>query len=153
MGPQTEIHFHANGTVRPTQEHLAEFAKFENFLLVFSIDDIEEQFEILRWPAKWNEVVENILWLKENSPNNVKFAFNVVISKLNESTYHRVEQWMKHNVPTNKVGVDTIFYTNETNGLLNRKDPLDSRDPVAFLDELDQKRNTDWRKVFPLVKL
>lgn len=150
LNPSTNIHFHSNGTVLPPQEYLDEFARFDNFLLVFSIDDVEEQFEYLRWPGKWSEVVDNILWFRDNAPNNIKFAFNVVISQLNEPTYQRVEQWMKQHLPKNKQGVDTIFYTNETNGLFNRVSKLDSRDPVGFLDEVDQRRGTDWRRTFPI---
>lgn len=153
LNSDTNIHFHSNGTVLPTQEHLEQFARFEKFLLVFSIDDVEQQFEYLRWPAKWSDVVDNIFWFRDNAPDNVKFAFNVVVSKLNEDSYHRVKDWMSQHLPQNKKGIDTIFYTNETNGLLHRTENLDNRNPVKFLDEIDSRRGTNWKLAFPLVKL
>ena len=137
----------------PTQEHLEQFARFEKFLLVFSIDDIEQQFEYLRWPAKWADVVDNIAWFRDCAPDNVRFGFNVVISKLNEDSYHRVKDWMSQHLPQNKKGIDTIFYTNETNGLLHRTEKLDNRNPVEFLNEVDDRRGTNWKLAFPLVKL
>ena len=150
LDSSVDILFHSNGTVLPSQEYFAQFARFKDFILVFSIDDIEEQFELLRWPGKWNKVVENILWIRDNCPSNVKFAFNTVVSQLNDATYHRVHEWVQQNIPTNRAGIPTIWFTNETNGLLNRWDKTDNRNPVEFLDNLDSRRGTNWRKTFPI---
>jgi len=150
LDPGVDILFHSNGTIIPTQEYLDQFARFEQFLLVFSIDDIEEQFELLRWPAKWGKVVDNILWMRENCPPNVRFAFNTVVSQLNDQTHPRVRDWVEQHIPTNRAGVNTVWFTNETNGLLNRIAKTDSRDPVEFLDKLDSRRGTNWRKTFPI---
>lgn len=150
LDPSVDILFHSNGTTLPSQEYLDQFSRFDQFLLAFSIDDIEEQFELLRWPAKWGEVVDNISWMRENCPPNVRFAFNSVVSQLNDQTHTRVRDWVEQNIPTNRAGINTVWFTNETNGLLNRITKTDSRDPVQFLDELDQKRNTNWRKTFPI---
>jgi len=150
LDSDTSILFHSNGTTLPPQEYLDEFARFNNFLLVFSIDDIKEQFELLRWPGKWNEVAENIIWYKEHCPDNVRFAFNTVVSQLNDQTHTRVRDWVQQNFPTNRAGVNTDWFTNETNGLLNRTTTTDSRDPTKFLDDLDERRGTNWRKTFPI---
>lgn len=150
LDSSVDILFHSNGTTLPSQEYLDQFARFDQFLLVFSIDDIEEQFELLRWPAKWNEVTKNIEWMKENCPPNVRFAFNTVVSQLNEPTYARVQDWVQQHIPANKAGVNTVCFTNETNGLLNRQEKTDSRNPAEFLDGLDRRRNTNWRKTFPI---
>jgi MoaA/NifB/PqqE/SkfB family radical SAM enzyme len=153
LDSSVDILFHSNGTTLPSQEYLDQFARFNNFVLVFSIDDIEEQFELLRWPAKWNKVVENIAWMRDNCPLNVKFAFNTVVSQLNEATYHRVQEWVQQNIPANRAGNNTDCFTNETNGLLNRVTKTDDRDPIEFLDNLDARRGTNWRRVFPLCQL
>lgn len=150
LNGQTDILFHSNGTTLPSQEYLDQFARFENFLLVFSIDDIGEQFELLRWPAKWDQVADNILWYQEHCPPNVRFAFNTVISQLNEHTHTRVQDWVQQHIPVNKTGVSTVWFNNETNGLLNRIGKTDFRDPVKFLDDLDYRRGTNWRKTFPI---
>lgn len=153
INDSTDILFHSNGTLLPSAEYLEQFARFKDFILVFSIDDIEEQFELLRWPAKWDKVADNILWVRENCPPNVRFAFNTVVSKLNDKTHVRVKDWIDQNIPANKAGVETVWFTNETNGLLNRTSVTDTRDPIEFLDKLDASRGTDWRKVFPLIDL
>lgn len=153
LNPECNVHFHSNGTQRPSNDYLIEFAKFKSFDITFSIDDVEEQFEYLRWPAKWSEVIENILWCRENCPLNVRFEFNSVVSKLNASTHHRVGEWVQEHFSTNRAGVKTQWYTNETNGLLNRIKKTDNRDEQEFLQKLDQRRGLDWRQTFPLIKL
>ena len=89
----------------------------------------------------------------QTCPENIQFAFNVVVSKLNESTYHTVKDWVDANIPTNRAGIKTAFYTHETNGFLNRFHDTDDRDPIEVLDKLDVRRKTDWKKTFPIVKL
>jgi sulfatase maturation enzyme AslB (radical SAM superfamily) len=153
LNNNTEILFHSNGTLVPSQDYLDQFARFNDFVFVFSIDDIEEQFEFLRYPGKWNEVASNILKTRDLCPENVRFAFNTVVSLLNETTHTRVQDWVEQNIPTNKVGVKTVCFTNESNGLLNRLSKLDNQDPVQFLDAMDQRRGTNWRKTFPVVDL
>lgn len=153
LQPTASIQFHSNGTVLPTQEYLELFARFNNIIVVFSIDDIEEQFEYLRWPGKWSEVASNIMWFKNNCPDNVRFAFNVVVSRLNEYTYHRVEDWAREHIHTNNLGVKTEVFINEPNGLLRRSTNENSCDPNVYLNNIDRRRGTSWQKVFPLVKL
>lgn len=147
----TPVIIHLNGTVLPPQELLDECARFNNISFTLSIDDTEERFEFLRYPAKWNKVVDNIAWLKDNCPENIKFSVNTVISVLNQDTYTLVEQWVKNNLSTNRAGKKTMWFTNESNGLLNRFNYKGQvRGWVDFLDKLDQQRNTNWRKTFPL---
>jgi len=141
----TPVLIHLNGTILPSQELLNECSKFNQITFSFSIDDIEEQFEFLRYPAKWDKVVKNILWLRDNCAPNVKFGFNTVVSVLNKSTYTRVEEWGKKHMPIN-----TEYYINDSNGRLNQfsyKNTL--AEDIVFLDNLDKKRNTNWRQLFP----
>lgn len=153
LNDNTEILFHSNGTLVPSQEYLDQFARFNDFVLVFSIDDIEEQFEFLRYPGKWNDVAKNILTIRDLCPANVRFAFNTVVSLLNDHTHKRVQDWVDNNIPTNKAGVKTVCFTNETNGLLNRLSKTDSQDPIQYLDAMDARRGTNWRKTFPLIDI
>ena len=139
------VSMHLNGTVLPSDEILNECAKFENMTFILSIDDIEEQFEFLRYPAKWNTVVDNIHWLINNSPANIKFSVNTLISVLNESTYTRVLNWVKQNMPA-----DTAWHTNESNGILNRFSYQKTIEyDIDYLDRIDKRRGTDWKKTFP----
>ena len=145
LNSNVSLLIHLNGTVLPTAEFLNECTRFDQIIFSISIDDIKEQFEYLRWPAKWNDVVENVHWLVKNCPSNIKFAVNTVISSLNEHTYCRVANWVKTTLPS-----DTEWHTNESNAMLNRFEKLDSRDPVKYLDRIDGRRNTNWKITFPL---
>lgn len=146
----TTVIMHLNGTVLPSQELLDECARFNNISFTLSIDDTEERFEFLRYPAKWNTVVDNIAWLKNNCPDNIIFSVNTVVSLLNENTYTTVLLWIEKHLPTNRAGKKTECFTNESNGLLNRFTYNGKEEEyVKFLDKLDQQRNTSWRKTFP----
>ena len=148
----TEVMIHFNGTILPSQELLDECSRFNRITFTFSLDDTEERFEYLRWPGKWDKVIANMFWMKENCPDNIEFAVNTVISVLNESTYTTVEAWIKSNIPTNKAGKKTWCSTNESNGLLNRfnrQKEYKSMSEIEFLDKLDLRRKTNWRKTFP----
>ena len=144
------VMMHFNCTVLPSQNLLDECARFSNIEFILSIDDTEERFELLRYPAKWNKVVANVTWMVRHCPPNIKFSVNTVISKLNEHTYHNVEAWAESIIPK-----DRLHYcgTNESNGLLNRYNKTNNFKDLTeaqWLDNLDEIRNTDWRQVFPL---
>ena len=135
---QLSIHF--NGTVLPRQSFLDKSSQFQNIRYVFSIDGVGERFEYLRWPARWEQVVKNILWLFENAPNNVKFAVNVTISQLNKEYYTEVVDWVKQAIPQNKQGAETVITYNQAGENLLK---------LKYLDEIDSKRNLNWRTLFP----
>lgn len=146
----TAVIMHLNGTVLPSLKLLDECARFKNIKFTLSIDDTEDRFEFLRYPAQWSRVVDNIAWLYRNCPENITFSVNTVISILNEHSYPGVEQWIEKNLPTNRAGKQTVCSTNESNGLLNRFNYHgQQRQWVQFLDQLDQQRNTNWRSTFP----
>jgi MoaA/NifB/PqqE/SkfB family radical SAM enzyme len=149
----TMVLMHFNCTVLPSQKLLDECARFSNIEFILSIDDTEERFELLRYPAKWNKAVDNVKWMVEHCPPNIKFSVNTVISKLNEHTYHNVEAWAEATIPK-----DRLHYcsTNESNGVLNRYSKTNTFNHVneaKWLDKLDQRRNTNWRQVFPLATI
>jgi MoaA/NifB/PqqE/SkfB family radical SAM enzyme len=54
------IHYNTNGTHYPEKEIREIFPHFKSVHVAFSIDDVEEKFEYQRYPAKWDEVNENI---------------------------------------------------------------------------------------------
>jgi MoaA/NifB/PqqE/SkfB family radical SAM enzyme len=150
IASSTTVIIHLNGTVLPSQDLLDECARFNNISFTLSIDDTEDRFEFLRYPAKWNKVVGNIAWLKTNCPDNITFSVNTVVSLLNETTYITVAEWIEKHLPTNRVGKKTECFTNESNGLLNRFNYNGKEEEyIKFLDTLDQQRNTNWRKTFP----
>ena len=54
------LHYITNATIFPKTEFWDRWAKFKNIDIQLSIDGTDAQFEYNRWPAKWNEVDNNI---------------------------------------------------------------------------------------------
>ena len=80
LNSDQQINIHFNGTILPKQSFLDKSERFTHIRYCFSIDGIGERFEYLRWPAKWNTVVDNILWLVDTAPPNVDFSVNITAS-------------------------------------------------------------------------
>jgi MoaA/NifB/PqqE/SkfB family radical SAM enzyme len=134
------VRVHFNGTVMPKQSFLDKSAQFRQIEYCFSIDGVGERFEYLRWPAKWDNVVENILWLIQTAPINVQFAVNITISQLNQHYYTEIIDWINQTIPQNRQGKETVITYNQAGeSLLTQQ----------YLNALDKKRNTNWQTIFP----
>ena len=134
------VSVHFNGTVLPRQSFLDHSSRLQNIRYVFSIDGVGKRFEYLRWPAKWDRVVQNVLWLFENAPDNVEFGLNITISQLNRLYQDEIVNWANQTIPYNRQGKQTHISYNQTGDILKQK----------YLDDLDNKRNLNWRELFPL---
>jgi len=134
------ISVHFNGTVLPRQSFLDKSSRLQNIRYVFSIDGVGQRFEYLRWPAKWDQVIKNILWLWKHAPDNVEFGVNITISQLNNHYLTEIVDWVDQNISCNRQGKTTHVSYNQTGDILTQK----------YLDDLDKKRNLNWRKLFPL---
>ena len=134
------VSIHFNGTVLPRKSFLDSSSRLPHIRYVFSIDGVGKRFEYLRWPAQWDQVVQNVLWLFENAPDNVEFGLNITISQLNKHYYTEILDWVKQTIPQNRQGKTTHITYNQTGDILKKK----------YLDNLDKKRNLNWRELFPL---
>lgn len=78
------IHINTNGTVW-RDEFVDLFKQFKLVNLDISVDGIHEQFEYLRYPAKFSEVIDNILKYKQLSKTyqNIKLSATVTVSIYN----------------------------------------------------------------------
>lgn len=78
------LHYNTNGT-QWDEELLVLFDSFKFVDVGFSIDGINEQFEFMRHPAKWDVVYGNMKKAKEWSKNrdNIQFGICHTISALN----------------------------------------------------------------------
>jgi MoaA/NifB/PqqE/SkfB family radical SAM enzyme len=142
---KTHVAIHMNGTVLPSDEFVETCKKFENISFLFSIDDINEQFEFLRYPARWDQVTHNILHLKDCLPKNISIGVLTVVSILNETTHMRVEEWVKTHISP-----QSAWNTQNSNGILDRFTYQERKQEyVNYLDGLDVKRKSNWRQLFP----
>jgi len=135
------VRVHFNGTVMPRQSFMDQSARFERIQYCFSIDGVGKRFEYLRWPAKWDQVVENILWLVETAPDNVRFSVNITISQLNRHYQDEIVDWINKTIPNNRNSKETVITYNQAGDNYLKK---------IYLDDLDKKRNLNWRELFPL---
>lgn len=142
---QVVINYNTNGTIKPTQQLLDLWGKFKLVQLDFSIDDIGSRFEYQRYPAKWNNVIENLQWYIKNSPVNCMFAVNTTVSILNQHNLKNLNAWLSENFATNRV-TDPIEHRQQAVvGVLEKLTPQ----AIAHLDACDQRRGTNWRTTFP----
>ena len=140
VNPDQLVSVHFNGTVLPKQSFLDKSSRIHNIRYVFSIDGVGKRFEYLRWPAEWDQVVENVLWLAAHAPDNVEFGLNITISQLNRYYQDEIVEWAKQTIPCNRQGKQTHISYNQAGDILSER----------YLDELDAKRNLNWRELFPL---
>lgn len=78
------IHINTNGTIW-REEFVDLFKNFKSVNLDISVDGINEQFDYLRYPAKFNDVLNNILKYQKLSNNipSIKTSVTVTVSIFN----------------------------------------------------------------------
>lgn len=78
-----ELHYNTNGTHFPKDVEL--WKEFKEVNLSFSIDGIGEQFEYMRYPAKWDHVLENMQKFQElaDTNGNMNLSWCITVSFAN----------------------------------------------------------------------
>ena len=89
------VEFITNGTICNDQ-HISILNTFENLSLRFSIDGIDNYYEFIRHPAKWNDVKTNILNYKNQLPN-AHLELVMVVQPLNIFNILEWTQWANDN--------------------------------------------------------
>ena len=88
-----QIHYVTNGTIWP--KHTDLWKHFKQINIGFSVDGIDDQFEYMRYMAKWNDVKENIQRAKTFS-DNIVVHWCVTLSNLNIFILPDIiEEWYK----------------------------------------------------------
>jgi sulfatase maturation enzyme AslB (radical SAM superfamily) len=79
-----EVHYATNGTQWP-EDKVEIFKHFRHVHLSFSVDGIGEQFEYMRYPAKWSEVTENMRKAVDlsNRTGNIYLGWCITLSTIN----------------------------------------------------------------------
>jgi MoaA/NifB/PqqE/SkfB family radical SAM enzyme len=114
---QIRLMYNTNGTQRIDQSTRELIEKFKFARISFSIDGIGNQFEYLRYPAKWNEVEENLFWWQKNLPHNCMLSLTVTASILNVLNLDSVYNWHKENFSKSVFGDPIEIYTHQAFGI------------------------------------
>ena len=144
---QVQVTYNTNATIRVTDELKDLWSQFQLVHLDFSIDDIGDRFEYQRYPANWEDVVSNLNWYLETAPHNVMFGINTTVSWLNQHSLPDLENWLKQNFSTSRFADPVEHRKQFAHGPLSCSSDLAS--VKRYLDLIDQRRGTDWRKTFP----
>lgn len=78
-----ELHYNTNGTLWPKETEL--WKNFKSVNLSFSIDGVGEQFEYMRFPAKWSDVTANMQKARDYKSigNNISISWCITLSTIN----------------------------------------------------------------------
>lgn len=174
---QLTLCFQTNGTQPIHEKHYKTIEKFFLVKLHISIDGVGEQFEYMRWPAKWNSTVDNIKHLQDSVPSNVMFLIEETVSIFNLAYLGQLDEWVEANFATNREG-DIVNHTKHMAYGIFSLDSLseeyasairttkyqnlvsdnfkESREKIQSMiktiKQFDQYRNQDFTKTFPLLK-
>ena len=99
LGNGIHLHYTTNATIFPTEKFWNRWKKFKKVDIQLSIDGIREHFEYTRWPAKWDQVYENIKKFQELSRGNDKIKLSVghVVSIFTVYYYPEFYKWCLQN--------------------------------------------------------
>jgi MoaA/NifB/PqqE/SkfB family radical SAM enzyme len=114
---QIKLMYNTNGTQRIDQSTKELIEKFKFARISFSIDGVGNQFEYLRYPAKWSEVEENLFWWQKNLPHNSMLSMTVTASILNILSLGNVYEWHRQNFSKSVFGDDIEIYTHQAFGI------------------------------------
>lgn len=166
------LHYQTNGSLLPTQQIMDYWKKFKGVVMNYSIDDINDRFNYLRWPLDWITVKENIKTMIDTT--NVYFRVNSTINPLNVLGYGNLESWILDNIPKGRLigyragaSVKTLDLrhtpTNLRNKVIetygtnhpvsklfnNNTEVFDHRPFIEYVEQHDALRRLDWKSTFP----
>jgi len=107
---QLTLCFQTNGTQPIAPRNYDLINRFHLVKLHISLDGVGEKFEYLRWPAEWNQVVDNISQIKQTAPSNMMFLIEETISIFNLWYTDELSNWVQQNFTTNREG-DIVNHT------------------------------------------
>jgi hypothetical protein len=169
-----EVRYTTNGSVFPDNKLWRILENFKTVNINVSVDGIGDQFHYIRWPLGWDKITNNLLRYKNESSSNTSIHINHCILPINALYVKRFEDWFAENlsyINKNKVSVGLI--KGEGTMSLNRT-PIKLREKIYstlgedhivshmlkeisfdntnfmldHLENLDKKRNLNWRKIF-----
>jgi hypothetical protein len=90
---QCHVDIITNCSTIPSKEHMDLLLQFPKLTLTCSIDAIEDKFEYMRFPLKWNNTLKTLEVFK--SMPNAMLNANITVSKLNILYLKETENWLR----------------------------------------------------------
>lgn len=168
------LFYSTNCTNYPTERLKRAWNKFKRVEISMSIDGIDDKFEYLRYPGKWEEtikVMDHILNLKNELTCEVYTMAGLTYSILNMLDADNIYDWLRnkigdvyinmvnspeylslHIVPESvKSHIRTNIKNSEVLGYIDIKSPnlLLWKQFIIWMKRQDLYRNQDFKKVFP----
>ena len=173
---QLTLCFQTNGTQPILEKNYDLIDRFHLVKLYISLDGVGNRFNYLRWPADWNQVVDNIMHIRDTAPSNTMFLIEETISIFNLYYLNELDAWVKNNFITNREGdvinhtqhfaggifgiqnctqqyVDHVRGTNSA-GLISthwKENLLGVQEMLKEIHKFDQLRGESFAKTFPEV--
>jgi MoaA/NifB/PqqE/SkfB family radical SAM enzyme len=158
-----ELHYNTNATIFPSEDQIAILLKFKKVNISLSIDGIDSAFEFMRYPAKWDNVLNVIRkysTLMENS-NNIKVDFCYTVSLYNIWDTVEFDRFVTENFPHVGIYYNMLFtptYLSITNipenikeivrdRLLNYSNKMDVITSMLGSKESDSKEYGEFLRV------
>lgn len=165
------LFYQTNGSLLPTDEVMAHWKRFKSVAINYSIDDIDQRFNYLRWPLDWNTVNQNIQTMIATT--TVDFKINSTINPLNILGYDQLETWIVNTIPADRLlsyragpalsnldlrhtPVDLRKAVLEKYGpdhrvsqLFNTNEVFEYSKMINYVELHDGLRRLNWRETFP----
>lgn len=104
VNPDCFIDIVTNGSVNLSNKQKRSLSKLKNLNICMSIDGIGKQFEYIRYPLKWSNVVSNI---KQYRELGAMLSVSFTVSNLNILYYDQIIKWFKsQSLPYNHIIVE-----------------------------------------------
>jgi sulfatase maturation enzyme AslB (radical SAM superfamily) len=131
------ISFTTNGSVELSLKQKEILTKFKNIGISISIDGIEDRFEYIRYPLKWELLLKNLRFYKNN---NFDVNVSYTISNLNILYYQETIDWFLSqnlNYNHNLVSYPSYFSVNALPESVKKQNPslLDFFNPHTQQDD------------------
>jgi sulfatase maturation enzyme AslB (radical SAM superfamily) len=104
-----EIHINTNGTIW-RDEYVDVFSKYKLVRLELSVDGIGAQFEYMRYPAKWDQMLANLQKYRDMSlvHTKIKVGITVTLSLYNILDAADIKNWFAKELNITNVGFNFV---------------------------------------------
>jgi organic radical activating enzyme len=100
---EIELSYNTNGTIIPDSEVLDYWKNVRLLRISISIDAIDQAFDFIRWPGKWEQILTFINFINQQSFNTI-IDITCTVGVHNILEVDKLIAWQKLNLSTNMQG-------------------------------------------------